>query len=63
MRKKYLLGAVATAMLFSSSALAAEEKVLNVYNWSDYIAEGTLKNSKMRPALKSIMMCLIQMRF
>jgi putrescine transport system substrate-binding protein len=28
----------------ASSAFAADPKVLNVYNWSDYIADDTLKN-------------------
>jgi len=32
----------ATAIAVSAGAIAAEEKVLNVYNWSDYIAEDTL---------------------
>ena len=34
----------ATAMLWSApTAAQEEEKVLNVYNWSDYIAEDTIK--------------------
>lgn len=33
-----------TAMLTASPALAQEEPVLNVYNWSDYIAEDTIAN-------------------
>ncbi|RDD60962.1 polyamine ABC transporter substrate-binding protein [Ferruginivarius sediminum] len=32
----------AAALLLASGAQAAEEKVLNVYNWSDYIAEDTI---------------------
>ena len=31
---------------------AAEEKVLNVYNWSDYIAEDTIKNFEERTGIK-----------
>jgi putrescine transport system substrate-binding protein len=30
--------------LAATSALAQEEKVLNIYNWSDYIAEDTIQN-------------------
>ena len=34
----------ATAMLWSApTAAQEEEKVLNVYNWSDYIADDTIK--------------------
>jgi len=36
-----LAGAAAMA---SVAAQAAEEKVLNIYNWSDYIAEDTIEN-------------------
>lgn len=32
------------ALLVASPALAQEEAVLNVYNWSDYIAEDTIAN-------------------
>jgi len=32
------------ALLIASPALAQEEPVLNVYNWSDYIAEDTIAN-------------------
>ena len=52
MKNKILMGSVATALLFSYSALAAEEKVLNVYNWSDYIAEGTLKKFEEETGIK-----------
>ena len=31
---------------------AAEEKVLNIYNWSDYIAEDTIKNFEARTGIK-----------
>lgn len=45
--------AVAATMAFSSfGASAAEEKVLNVYNWSDYIAEDTIKNFEKRTGIK-----------
>ena len=29
-------------LVLSSATLASEEKVLHVYNWSDYIAEDTV---------------------
>lgn len=36
------LAVAAAALAMVSGAQAAEEKVLNVYNWSDYIAEDTI---------------------
>ncbi len=39
---KTLTTAALGALLLSSAALAQEEKVLNVYNWSDYIADDTI---------------------
>ena len=41
-----LLAFVAAASLLLGGSVRAqeEEKVLNVYNWSDYIADDTLKN-------------------
>ncbi|GEO82257.1 polyamine ABC transporter substrate-binding protein [Pararhodospirillum oryzae] len=36
------LAGVSLAALVAGQAVAEEEKVLNVYNWSDYIAEDTL---------------------
>jgi putrescine transport system substrate-binding protein len=36
--------AAALAMVCSAASAQEEEKVLNVYNWSDYIAEDTIKN-------------------
>ncbi len=38
--------------LLANTALAAEEKVLNVYNWSDYIAEDTIKNFEKETGIK-----------
>ena len=44
--------AVAVALL-SSAALAADEpKLLNIYNWSDYIAEDTIKNFEKETGIK-----------
>ena len=42
----------ATAMLWSSQARAQEDKVLNIYNWSDYIAEDTLANFEKETGIK-----------
>jgi len=33
---------IAGCLLFATAAVASEEKVLNVYNWADYIGETTL---------------------
>lgn len=38
----------------SAGACAAEEKVLNVYNWSDYIAEDTLENFTKETGIKVV---------
>lgn len=50
-----LLGSVAVAsvMVFAtSSAFAQEEKVLNIYNWSDYIADDTIQNFEKETGIK-----------
>jgi putrescine transport system substrate-binding protein len=50
-----LLGsvAIAGAMSFAStSSMAQEEKVLNIYNWSDYIADDTLANFEKETGIK-----------
>jgi putrescine transport system substrate-binding protein len=45
--------ALAAASLFPSTAAAQEEeKILNVYNWSDYIAEDTIKNFEKETGIK-----------
>lgn len=49
--KTLLLAAVST-LLAVSMASADEEKVLNVYNWSDYIAEDTIANFEERTGIK-----------
>ena len=52
------LGLVAAAAAFAASAVtpahaqAAEPKVLNIYNWSDYIAEDTIKNFEKATGIK-----------
>jgi putrescine transport system substrate-binding protein len=47
-----LCAALAAGVLGSSAALAREEPVLNVYNWSDYIAEDTIKNFEKETGIK-----------
>ena len=46
--------AIAAGFALASAAVLAqeEEKVLNVYNWSDYIAEDTLKNFEKETGIK-----------
>ena len=52
--KLKLMGALALACaaLASTAVRAEEEKVLNVYNWSDYIADDTLKNFEKETGIK-----------
>ena len=53
-RKTFVLGlALAGAGLAATSgAWAADPKVLNVYNWSDYIAEDTIRNFEKETGIK-----------
>ncbi len=44
-----MLGAMA---LLAAPAHADEEKVLNIYNWSDYIADDTIKNFEKETGIK-----------
>jgi putrescine transport system substrate-binding protein len=46
--------AAACALIFSSGAARAqeEEKVLNIYNWSDYIADDTVANFEKETGIK-----------
>src|SRR6476660_414010 len=44
--------ASAAAFAVASGALAADSKVLNVYNWSDYIADDTIKNFEKETGIK-----------
>ncbi|MBC7957656.1 MAG: extracellular solute-binding protein, partial [Cytophagales bacterium] len=47
------LALTATALFWGAPAAAQEEeKVLNIYNWSDYIAEDTLKNFEKETGIK-----------
>jgi putrescine transport system substrate-binding protein len=44
---------VALSVLLSGAAFAADEpKLLNIYNWSDYIAEDTIKNFEKETGIK-----------
>ena len=47
-----LAGALALALGASAPARAAEPKLLNIYNWSDYIADDTLKNFEKETGIK-----------
>ncbi len=42
----------ALAAVFVAPAMAQEEKVLNIYNWSDYIADDTIKNFEKETGIK-----------
>ena len=45
----------ATALLWRAPAAAQEEeKVLNIYNWSDYIADDTIKNFEKETGIKVV---------
>jgi len=56
--KKWLkrsLGAVAAAgllVLGASAAMAEEEKILNIYNWSDYIGDNTIAEFEKETGIK-----------
>jgi putrescine transport system substrate-binding protein len=51
--QRFGLGPVLALALVCSSALAQEEaKVLNIYNWSDYIAEDTIRNFERETGIK-----------
>ncbi|NRR28827.1 polyamine ABC transporter substrate-binding protein [Oxalobacteraceae bacterium] len=56
MRLVRLLGmagvGAAVAMAVAPQAHADEEKVLNIYNWSDYIADDTIKNFEKETGIK-----------
>ncbi len=53
MKKTGLLLALASALcVFSGLAGAADPKVLNIYNWSDYIADDTIKNFEKETGIK-----------
>ena len=51
-RPAALLAAAALALAATGLRAQEEEKVVNVYNWSDYIAEDTLKNFEKETGIK-----------
>ncbi len=46
------LAALAGLALSAPAALAADPKVLNIYNWSDYIADDTIRNFEKETGIK-----------
>ncbi|MGI9351213.1 MAG: polyamine ABC transporter substrate-binding protein [Rhizobiaceae bacterium] len=53
MKLKIILLA-STAAAFATGAVAEEEKVLNIYNWSDYIAEDTIEKFEKETGIKVV---------
>ena len=51
MVRQRLLGAAALTVALATGAMA-EDKVVNVYNWSDYIAEDTIPNFQKETGIK-----------
>lgn len=49
---KRATGAAFAALLCAAAAQAAEEKALNVYNWSDYIADDTIAGFEKETGIK-----------
>ncbi len=47
-----LLPLALSALASAAAAQAAEPKVLNIYNWSDYIAEDTIRNFEKETGIK-----------
>ena len=55
LNKKWLSGLVAGALMaISAGTLAAEQKTLHIYNWSDYIAPDTVANFEKETGIKVI---------
>jgi len=46
------LAGLTAALAFTAPVRADEEKVLNIYNWSDYIADDTVKNFEKETGIK-----------
>ncbi|NMM29369.1 MAG: polyamine ABC transporter substrate-binding protein [Glaciimonas sp.] len=44
--------ALAATILVALPVMAEEEKILNIYNWSDYIADDTIKNFEKETGIK-----------
>jgi putrescine transport system substrate-binding protein len=47
-----LLAAVPLALSITGAVQAADDKILNIYNWSDYIAEDTIANFEKETGIK-----------
>ena len=47
-----LLAAILAGASFAAAAQPVESKLLNIYNWSDYIAEDTIKNFEKESGIK-----------
>jgi putrescine transport system substrate-binding protein len=47
-----ILGITLACLAAAGSAVAAAPKVLNIYNWSDYIADDTIKNFEKETGIK-----------
>lgn len=53
--KKWLTGVITGALMaVSAGSLAAEQKTLHVYNWSDYIAPDTVANFEKETGIKVV---------
>ncbi|MDP2007225.1 MAG: polyamine ABC transporter substrate-binding protein [Rubrivivax sp.] len=52
MNSKSILSALALSFVATFAVAQEEEKVLNIYNWSDYIAEDTLRNFEKETGIK-----------
>lgn len=53
-RKKWLSAVVAGVLMAVSSGTMAEQKTLNVYNWSDYISADTVPNFEKQSGIKVV---------
>ena len=52
LRTASILGALSLALASSGLRAQEEEKILNIYNWSDYIAEDTIANFEKETGIK-----------
>jgi putrescine transport system substrate-binding protein len=52
MNPKSLVCALGLALAAATAVAQEEEKVLNIYNWSDYIAEDTIRNFEKETGIK-----------
>ena len=52
MLRKLMTGCAAIILITAAGVVSAEEMVLNVYNWSDYIAEDTIANFEERTGIE-----------